>query len=350
MDQYIDIIVIGAGQAGLALGYYLRRTAYSWLILDAEIGPGGAWRHGWDSLHLFSPAQWSSLPGWPMPPSATDTPTRDEVIAYFAAYEARYALPIQRPIHVQAVRHGDGRLKIESDRGIYHARAVISATGTWSTPSIPSYPGQELFRGIQIHSADYRTPELFAGRRVLIVGGGNSGAQILAEVSQVAETTWVTIEPPRFLPDDVDGRVLFKQATARFTALQQGRGQESTGGLSDIVMVPSVKEARARGVLHSVRPFMSFTPNGVIWPDGRTTIVDALIWCTGFRPVLGHLAPLGIVEVDGHVAVSGTRAVREPRLWLVGYGEWSGFASATILGVGRTARATVADIDTALRG
>jgi cation diffusion facilitator CzcD-associated flavoprotein CzcO len=283
-----------------------------------------------------------------MPPSATDTPTRDEVIAYFAAYEARYALPIRRPIHVQAVRPADGRLKIESDRGIYLARAVVSATGTWSTPSIPSYPGQELFRGIQIHSADYRTPELFAGRRVLIVGGGNSGAQILAEVSQVAETMWVTIEPPRFLPDDVDGRVLFEQATARFTALQQGRGQESTGGLGDIVMVPSVKEARARGVLRSVRPFTAFTSEGVIWPDGRPTPVDAIIWCTGFRPALDHLAPLGIVEGDGHVAVSGTRAVREPRLWLVGYGEWTGFASATILGVGRTARATVADIDTAL--
>jgi putative flavoprotein involved in K+ transport len=97
VEQSADIIVIGAGQAGLAVGYYLRRTPYRWIILDAEPEPGGAWRHGWDSLHLFSPAQWSSLPGWPMPSSAEDTPTRDDVLAYFAAYETRYALPIQRP-------------------------------------------------------------------------------------------------------------------------------------------------------------------------------------------------------------------------------------------------------------
>jgi putative flavoprotein involved in K+ transport len=96
--QEFDIVVIGAGQAGLAAGYYLRRTPYTWIILDAEPGSGGAWRQGWDSLRLFSPAQWSSLPGWPMPAGSDSTPICDEVIAYFAAYEARYALPIQRPV------------------------------------------------------------------------------------------------------------------------------------------------------------------------------------------------------------------------------------------------------------
>jgi cation diffusion facilitator CzcD-associated flavoprotein CzcO len=276
-------------------------------------------------------------------------PTRDEVLAYFAAYEARYAFPIQRPVRVQAVRPGNGALLVESDRGVYQARAVVSASGTWRKPYIPRYPGQELFGGIQLHSADYRTPELFRGMRVLIVGGGNSGAQILAEVSEIAETTWVTIEPPRFLSDNVDGRVLFERATVRYRALQEGREEEPLGGLGDIVMVPSVKEARARGVLHSLRPFVSFTPNGVRWADSRETVVDAVIWCTGFRPALDHLAPLGVVEADGQIAVRGTRAVREPRLWLVGYGEWTGFASATILGVGRTARATVAEIDAELR-
>jgi putative flavoprotein involved in K+ transport len=344
MEQRVDIIVIGAGQAGLAVGYYLRRTSHTWMIVDAEPRPGGAWQHAWNSLHLFSPAQWSSLPGWPMPPGAADIPTRDEVIAYFTAYETRYALPIHRPVHVTAVRSGDGGLLVESDQGTYQARAVVSATGTWRKPYIPAYPGQAQFRGIQIHSADYRTPAMFAGQRVLIVGGGNSAAQILADVSQVAEATWVTLEPPHFLPDDIDGRVLFERATARFKAHQEGRAFEAAGGLGDIVMVPSVKEARTRGVLHSVRPFIAFTPNGVIWPDRRATSVDAVIWCTGFRPALDHLAPLGVIEPNGQIAVKGTRSVREPRLWLVGYGEWTGFASATIVGVGRTARTTVAEL------
>lgn len=350
MAQHIDIIVLGAGQAGLAVDYYLRRTSCTWRILDAETGPGGAWRHGWDTLHLFSPAQWSSLPGWPMPPSIDDTPSRDEVIAYFTAYETRYSLPIQRPVRVQTVSRGNESLVVESDRGLYAARAVVSATGTWRRPCIPRYPGQELFHGIQIHSADYRSPALFAGKRVLVIGGGNSGAQILAELSEVAETTWVTLEPPRFLPDDVDGRVLFERASARFTALQQGHNVESVGGLGDIVMVPSVRDARDRGMLRSMRPFATFTLSGVRWPDGRETVIDAVIWCTGFRPALDHLQQLGIVEADGHIAVNSTHAVREPQLWLVGYGEWTGFASATILGVGRTARATVVEIDAALRG
>jgi len=135
-------------------------------MLDGEVGPGAAWRHGWESLRQFSPAQWSSLPGWPMPAGSDGTPTRDEVVAYFAVYEARYALPIQQPIRVQAVRRGDGPLLVESDTSVYQARAVVSATGSWGKPYIPQYSGQELFRGIQIHSADYRTPQLFAGKRL----------------------------------------------------------------------------------------------------------------------------------------------------------------------------------------
>lgn len=346
IDHEVDVIVIGAGQAGLAIGYCLRRTPYRWIILDAEPGPGGAWRHSWDSLRLFSPAQWSSLPGWPMPPSVGDTPTRDEVIAYFAAYEARYRLPVERPVCVHKLRPDADGLLVESDLGLYHARVVVSATGTWQKPYIPSYPGQTEFRGIQIHSADYRARELFAGQRVLVIGGGNSGAQILAEVSEVAETIWMTLDPPHFLPDDVDGRVLFERATARFKALQEGRTLEPSGGLGDIVMMPPVRAARERGVLCSARPFVAFTSDSVIWPDGRATPVDAVIWCTGFRPALDHLAPLDVIEPDGRVAVADTRSVREPRLWLVGYGEWTGFASATMIGVGRTARSTVAEIDT----
>jgi putative flavoprotein involved in K+ transport len=167
--------------------------------------------------------------------------------------------------------------------------------------------------------------------------------------SLVAETTWVTLEPPRFLPDNVDGRLLFERATQRFRLMQEGQPIEPAGGLDDIVMVPSVKESRTRGVLHSVRPFVGFTTDGVIWPDGRETPIDVVIWCTGFRPALDHVAPLGIVEADGHIVVNGTRAIREPQLWLVGYGDWTSFASATILGVGRTARATVAEIDATLR-
>ena len=118
----------------------------------------------------------------------------------------------------------------------------------------------------------------------------------------------------------------------------------STAMVPLLVMVPPVKEARERGVLHSVRPFIRFTANGVVWADGTESAVDAVIWCTGFRPALAHLQSLGVISPDGKVDVAGTRSLQEPRLWLLGYGEWTGLASATLIGVGRSARATAEEI------
>lgn len=355
-----DVLVIGAGQAGLAVAYYLRRSGLSYLLVDAEEGPGGAWRHGWRSLRLFSPAQWSSLPGWLMPRGADEYPTREEVLAYLAAYEARYAVPVERPVRVHAVRRpagtgdapdagGRGPLLVESDRGAWRARAVVSATGTWAQPVVPALPGQERFAGTLLHSGAYASPEPFAGRRVVVVGGGNSGAQLVAELSAVAHVTWATLAPPTFLPEHVDGRYLFEQATRRWEALRAGQPVEPPRSLGDVVQVPAVRDALARGVLRAVPMFVRFTPTGVVWPDGRETPEDAVIWATGFRPALDHLRPLGVVGPDGRVQLRGTHSLAEPRLWLVGYGDWTGFASATLIGVGRTARATVAEIEAELR-
>lgn len=237
---------------------------------------------------------------------------------------------------------------METDAGTWRARAAVSAIGTWARPYVPGVPGREAFRGEQLHSARYRAPDAFAGRRVLVVGGGNSGAQVLAEVSRVGRATWVTLEEPRFLPDEVDGRFLFEQATARYQALREGRDPGPPRSLGDVVMTTPMREARERGVLHAVRPPARFTADGVVWADGREEAIDAVIWCTGFRPALEHLAPLGVIDDAGRVELRGTRSVRAPRLWLVGYGEWAGFASATLIGVGRSARATAEEIGRAL--
>lgn len=344
----LDVLVVGGGQAGLAVGRYLRRTGMSFAILDSGEGPGGAWRHGWDSLRAFSPARYSSLPGRVMPGGPGEYPTRDEVVGYLADYEGRYGLPVYRPVRVEAVERRGDLLAAKVATAWIKARAVVSATGTWTRPHVPDYPGRERFRGEQVHSAFYRSPEPYAGKRVLVVGGGNSGAQILAEVSTVAETTWVTPEEPRFLPDDVDGRVLFERATERYRAEREGRAVRPVGDLGDVVMVPPVREARERGALGSVRPFVRFTEEGVVWPGGREEPVEAVIWCTGFEPAPSHLAPLGVVGDDGRVEVEGTRSILEPRLWLVGYGDWTGYASATLVGVGRSARSTVDEVVEAL--
>lgn len=343
-----DILVIGAGQSGLAVGYYLQRAGIAFELLDDQPAPGGAWPHGWASLRLFSPADASSLPGWLMPrPMDIGFPTRDAVVDYLTQYEQRYALPVHRPVRVTAVRRSERGLVVETDAGTWQVRAVVCATGSWSNPFVPAYAGQASFGGVQLHSAHYRQAAPFAGKRVLVVGGGNSGAQVLAEVSRVAQTTWVTETAPRFLPDDVDGRVLFTQATQRFHAAA-GEAPAPSPSLGNVVMVDLVKEARSRGALSSVRPFARFTGTGVVWADGREEAVAAVIWCTGFRPALAYLQPLGVVEADGRVATQGTRATALPGLWLVGYGSWTGFASATLIGVGRSARATVAEIQTFL--
>lgn len=342
----IDVIIIGGGQAGLATAYYLRRAGIQHAVLDAGRTAGGAWVHGWESLRLFSPREWSSLPGWMMPASAEDEyPSRDDAIAYLTAYEQRYGIAVERPVAVRCIVRGTDGLDVETDHGVRSARMVVSATGTWSKPFIPTYPGQDSYTGVQLHSAHYQTPAPFIGKRVLVVGGGNSGAQIMADLSNSARASWVTVEPPVFLPDEVDGRVLFARATERWKAQKEGRTVDAPiGGLGDIVAVAPVRAARARGDLTTRRPFRAFIPEGVVWDDGSSEVIDAVIWCTGFRPALDHLQGLGVINQQGRVDVDGNRAVLEPRLWLVGYGDWTGPASATLIGVGRSARSLVDEI------
>ncbi|WP_037163465.1 ArsO family NAD(P)H-dependent flavin-containing monooxygenase [Rhodococcoides fascians] len=347
---FTEVVVIGGGQAALAAGYYLRRAKLDFVILDDQPTPGGSWQDYWPSLHLFSPAQYSHLPGWPMPPWPHGFPPASHVVDYLTAYETKYDLPVRRPVRVDSVhRSSDGGYRVDTDSGSIEAAAIVNATGTWPRPFWPSYPGMRDFTGLQLHAADYRSPKRFEGSRVAVVGGGNSAAQILAEISTVTETLWFTTREPRLLPDDVDGRVLFDVASQRAHALAHG-GDDSGGvaGLGDIVMVPPVKEARDRGVLSSRRMFAALVPDGV--RDGQgTEKVDAIVWCTGFRPALRHLQPLHLPPGnESPIALTGNHVQGEPTMVFLGYGDWTGTASATLIGVGRTARAAISELATAL--
>lgn len=334
------MIIVGGGQSGLATAYYLRRYGIPFSILDDHPEPGGAWRETWDSLRLFSPASASSLPGWPMPESEEAYPTREEVIEYLRAYEMRYGFPVERPVHVKRVATDREGFRVFTDRGERRSRCLIAATGTWSHPHIPEYPGRQSFEGQQLHSAYYRDPRAFEGKRVAVVGGGNSGAQLLAELSKVAETLWITRQPPSFLPDHVDGRQLFEEASKLYKARKKGKQEEpsSVFDLGSIVMVPSVKEARDRGVLKAVRPFDRIEADRLVWEDGSTFRTDAILWCTGFEPALGPFRELDIYDEEGKVLLERNASERIPGLYFVGYGHWTGYASATLIGVGRTAQ------------
>jgi len=273
-------------------------------------------------------------------PKAKDSeyPHRSDVLDYLTDYERHYQLPIYRPHHVQSVIRDNDALRVSDGKYSWLTKTVISTTGTWSHAQTPSIPGQQTYRGSQCHSAQYEGPEAFSNKRVLVVGGGNSGAQIVAELADMTSVTWVTRNEPLFLPDDVDGRVLFERATARI----KGNGDcAPIGGIGDIVMIPTVKAARDKGQLTSVRMFERFTEHGVIWPDGSEEKIDAIIWCTGFKPELQHLTHLDVIESDGTVNVVHGQSIKEPRLWLFGYGDWASPGSATLIGAGRSARENV---------
>lgn len=333
-----DVVVVGGGQAGLATSFYLRRAGIEHRVLDREPEPGGAWRHTWPSLRLFSPAAYSSLPGWQMPRVEEEYPGAGHVRDYLARYERRYELPVERPVEVEHVTRSPHGFRTFTDRGPVDSRAVVMATGTWSRPFVPAYPGYREFEGVRLHSGIYPGAQELHGHRVLVVGGGNSAAQIAADLLGGAEVTWCAPQPPTYLPDGVDGHELFRLATARL------RGQEGIDGLGDIVAVPAVRRARDEGGLRALPMFERFTGTGIVWPDGTEQDVDAVVWCTGFRAALGPLESVDVPRTEGRVVTDGPVVEEMPGLYLVGYGDWVGAASATLIGVGQWAKAAVRDI------
>lgn len=341
-----DTIIIGGGQSGLSVAYFLRRKKRNYIILDDRKKPGGAWQETWDSLTLFSPSTYSSLSGWQMPKGNQEYPSKNEFLQYLQEYETRYNFPIERNVSVKKVIKDNDAFKLETNNGIYKAKTLVSATGTARNPYIPHYPGYEKFEGKKMHSVAYKNTDGLLGKKVLVVGGGNSGAQLLAEISKVANTTWVTQKEPTFLPEEIDGRYLFNQATARYLN-KEDNNFNKTASLGDIVQVETVREALKRDVYQYHLPFERFYKKGVIWENGTKEPFDVVIWCTGFNASLDHLSSLTISE-NNKIDTKGTRSIKEPNLWLVGYGNWTGYASATIYGVGKTARETVAEIEDTL--
>jgi cation diffusion facilitator CzcD-associated flavoprotein CzcO len=339
-----DVVVIGAGQAGLSSAYFLRRAGLrvgsDFVVLDHAPRPGGAWQHRWPSLTLGVTHRIHDLPGLPLGHPDEHRPSSEVVSEYFEDYERAFDLGIRRPVDVRAVRNGpDERLLVETSAGTWATRALINATGTWDRPFWPYYPGQESFKGRQLHTADYRGRDEFAGKHVVVVGGGASAVQLLMEISEVANTTWVTRRPPVFYdgPFDEDrGRAAVARVEER---VRRGLPPGSVISVTGYPATPEVKAAQARGVLDRHPMFERIIPGGVVWADGRQLEADVIFWCTGFRPALDHLAPLRLREPGGGIRVEGTRVVADPRVQLVGYGP-----SASTIGANRAGRMAVREI------
>jgi cation diffusion facilitator CzcD-associated flavoprotein CzcO len=344
-----DVVVIGAGQAGLSAAYGLRRAGLEpgpgFVVLDREDGPGGAWRHRWPTLRVDRAHGIASLPGLPFEPADRTRPAAEIVPAYFDAYERVFDLQVRRPVRVAAVRSAERGLEVETDAGTWHARALINATGTWTRPFRPRYPGAESFRGRQLHTVDYPGPDEFAGLRVVVVGGGTSAVQLLMEIAPVAAaTTWVTRRPPVFHEEPFDedrGRAVVALVEERVRA---GLPPQSVVSVTGLALTPEVRAAQESGVLHRLPMFERITPDGVAWADGTAVGADVILWATGWRAALGHLTPLRLRGRGGGIEVDGTRVVSDPRIHLVGYGP-----SASTIGANRAGQAAAREVAALLR-
>jgi thioredoxin reductase len=346
----VEILVIGAGQAGLSAAYHLQKRGLApnqgFVVLDQSPRPGGAWQFRWPSLTLSTVNRIHDLPGMrfseAVDTDAAEVQASEAVPKYFAAYERKFGLPVYRPVHVTVVCDRDERLHVETDRIDVNARGIINATGTWETPYIPEYPGADRFTGRQLHTRDYRTADEFACKHVVVVGGGISAIQLLDEVSRVTTTTWVTRRPPEFRTgpfDEAAGRAAVAMVEDR---VRRGLPPLSVVSVTGLPVTPAVEAMRARGVLNRLPMFSDIVEDGVRWPDGTVVRADVILWCTGFRSSLDHLAPLLLRGPDGGIVMTGrlaTQVAKDPRIHLVGYGP-----SASTIGANRAGGAAAAEL------
>lgn len=342
--QLLDSIVIGAGQAGLSASYHLSRLGLAHVVLDADDAPGGAWQHRWDSLTMHDVHGVAALPD-SVSPGRPDARANEVVPAYFAAYERTHDLPIVRPVRVDGVRDEDGLLVATAAGRSWRARTLVNATGTWSHPFIPHYPGLDTFRGEQLHTVDYPGPDRFRGRRTVVVGGGASAVQFLGELAPVTETLWVTRQAPVWRTDDFTpqaGRAAVALVEER---VRRGLPPASVVSVTGLALREQERAAERLGAYERHPMFTAVEPGGVRFADGTFEPADVILWATGFRPAITHLAPLHLRSEHGGIQLDGTTAVADPRVQLVGYGP-----SASTIGANRGGRAAARAVQRWLDG
>ncbi len=338
MHTDTDVLVIGAGQAGLSAAYHLQRTGTAHVVVDAETGPGGAWRHRWPTLTMATVNGIAELPASPVPTIGQDVPARDALPGYFGDYETRYALDVRRPVSITRVEsRGPVLLATSADGDTIAARGLINATGSWTRPFWPYYPGAAVFAGRQLHTHDYTGPEGFEGARMVLIGGGISAVQMLVELApHTAAQTWVTRREPVFLERTFTTEFGREAVAMVIDRVARGLPPQSVVSVTGLPLTPVLAAARANGVLRREEMFTAITETGVRWADGRSLAADVLFWCTGFRAALDHLAPLRLRAPGGGIVLDGTAAAIDRRVHLVGYGP-----SASTIGANRAGRIAV---------
>ncbi|KGN30781.1 FAD-dependent pyridine nucleotide-disulfide oxidoreductase [Knoellia sinensis KCTC 19936] len=347
MDVW-DSIVIGAGQGGLAASYFLTQRKVTHLVLDGNPVAGGAWQHRWDSLTMHDVHGVADLPGETAPARSADR-ANVAVPNYFADYEARHQLPIVRPVVVEEVT-SEGELLVvrASDGRAWRTRTLVNATGTWTRPNWPDYPGVDDFRGEQFHTATYPGREHLRGKRIIVVGAGASAVQFIGELAPIADVLWVTRRPPQWRTSDFGPQTGLEVVTEVEKRVVAGLPPISVVGATGLMLREQEQEAARLGAFEDPLPiFERIVEGGAQWSDGVVEEADVILWATGFRSAVDHLEPLGLrgpqggiplVRVEGNVQAATTAAL-DPRVHLIGYGP-----SASTIGASRAARRAAMEV------
>jgi putative flavoprotein involved in K+ transport len=342
-SERFETVIVGGGQAGLSVGYHLARRDRMFVILDANERVGDSWRKRWDSLRLFTPAQLSGLPGWPLPAPAWSFPTKDEIADYLEAYALRFDLPVRTGVRVDRIFREGGRFAIMTGDRRLEAENVVVASGGYQSPRVPDFAPELDPSTVQMHSSEYRDPTQLREGGVLVVGAGASGADIALEVSRT-HRTWMSgrypgSEPTR--PGSVWDRLIIP--VIWFTASQVLNVKTPIGRklrpkfLKITAPLARVrpKDIAAAGIERVPRT-VGIRGGSPVLEDGRVLDVSNVIWCTGYRPDFGWIG-LPIFGEDGQPAHERGVVVSEPGLYFVGLFFLTALTSSLVGGVGRDA-------------
>jgi putative flavoprotein involved in K+ transport len=340
----VQTIVIGGGQAGLSVGRYLAKQGRSFLILDANARVGDAWRNRWDSLRLFTPAPFSGLPGMRFPTSGGNFPTKDQVADYLAEYARRFSLPLQNGVRIERLWKQGDRFAMSAGSQLFEADNVVVAMADYQVPRTPEFAAQLNPGIVQMHSHAYRNPSQLQPGEVLVVGAGNSGADIAIEVART-HRTWMSGKESGHIPWPIEG-FLARNVLFRFMRF--------LGHHILSIKTPIGRKLRPK-MLHRATPLVRVKPKDLIsagiervpkvvgvrhglplLSDGQTLDVQNVIWCTGYQ----HGFPwidLPIFDRNGDLVHKGGIVHKVPGLYFVGLHFLYAMSSATLIGVGRDA-------------
>jgi len=339
-----DTVIIGGGQAGLAAGYHLAKRGLPFVILDASERIGDAWRNRWDSLRLFTPAKYDGLPGWRFPAPGWSFPTKDEMADYLEAYAAKFDLPVRTGIRVNGLsREGDRYVVVSGERR-FEADRIVVATGAERVPKVPPFAFELDPRIVLLHSSDYRNPGQLREGDVLVVGLGNSGAEIAFELSK-SKRTWLSGKPSGQIPVRHGSRasrfvlpiVRFAGTHVLTTGTPIGRkvGPKFATMAAPLIRVKT-KDLVAAGV-ERVPRVVGVRDGLPVLEDDRVLEVANVIWCTGYRQEFSWI-DLPIFGEDGEPVHDRGVVVSEPGMYFMGLIFQYAATSNVLPGLGRDAK------------